>query len=184
MHELSIQQAVELLHEGRVIAYPTETVFGLGCDPDQISAILKLLDLKKRPAEKGLILLASQFDFFLPYIDISQLSQIEINKINQKQQEPTTWLVPKSQTLSAFISGTFENVAIRISEHPIVKQLSDALEKPIISTSANRSGLPTSSTIAEIEQQFGENFPVVKGEICQNCQPSHIIDLKNNLKIR
>lgn len=184
INELSLPQAIAQLQAGEVIAYPTETVFGLGCDPNQPLAIQKLLDLKQRPADKGLILLASEFEFLLPYLDLSQLTQAEIAQISQKQLEPTTWLVPRAKSLSNLISGCFDQVAIRLCDHPIVQALSNALQSPIISTSANKAGQPTCLTIAEIKHQFGADFPVLNGKINANSKPSQIIDLKKNLKLR
>lgn len=184
MVHLSIQSAISALKNGQVIAYPTETVFGLGCDPNQPLAIQKLLELKKRPAQKGLILLASQFDFFMPYLDLTQLSDSEIKLIQQKQTQPTTWIVPKSKNTLPLISGDFDSIAIRLCEHPVVQVLSNALQSPIISTSANQTSKPVCMTVDELKFQFGIDFPIVNGFIDINAKPSCIFDVKKNIQIR
>ncbi len=78
----NFEQVLEALQKGEVIAYPTEGVFGVGCDPDNPEAIQKLLELKQRPVEKGLILIAANYEQLLPYVDESQLTQEQLDKVH------------------------------------------------------------------------------------------------------
>ncbi|MCU7375019.1 Sua5/YciO/YrdC/YwlC family protein [Paucibacter sp. O1-1] len=84
MLQLQPSAVATLIEQGGVIAYPTEAVFGLGCDPDNDSAIAKLLAVKQRPWQKGLILVASSFEQLLPYIDITQLSESQLQFAQSK----------------------------------------------------------------------------------------------------
>ena len=117
----NVRHFADIIQQGGVIAYPTETVFGLGCDPKQPQAITRLLNLKNRPANKGLILLAATAEQLQPYSDLSltQLKQI----LNTHTDHPTTWLVPKSSAATPLITGDFNTVAIRITQHPHIIQL-------------------------------------------------------------
>lgn len=184
MTQISLSKAINALSNGEIIAYPTETVFGFGCDPKNQAALLKLMQLKQRDPNKGLILLSADLDFLSPYIDEKALSAQEWQQLKTPAKTPTTFIVPKSAALSPLISGAFDGVAIRISKHPIVVALSNALQSPIISTSANRSGCDPCLSKTEIEQQFGADFLILDGAIDPNARPSLIVDLKSQTRLR
>lgn len=184
MSALTLIQSCQYLKDGKVIAYPTEAVFGLGCDPDNQQAVLQLLALKKRPIEKGLILIAANLKQLEPYFDKLSLTQKEIELINQPRDLATTWLVKKNINTPTWLTGQFDSIAIRISHHPLVQELCLAFTKPLVSTSANLSGQPPCRTLAEIAIQFGEQFPVLKGETGKQRNPSQIRDIMTGSIIR
>ena len=84
------EQIAEALRQNQVVAYPTEAVFGLGCNPQSESAVKKLLDLKQRPVEKGLILVAPSLDFFRPFVDFEQINYEQLSRLQGKYERPTT----------------------------------------------------------------------------------------------
>lgn len=86
----NFQHTLQALQQGEVIAYPTEGVFGVGCDPDNPHAIKKLLELKQRPVEKGLILIAASYEQLLPYIDESQLTDEQLATVKATWPGPVT----------------------------------------------------------------------------------------------
>ena len=157
MNSYDLSNALAALRTQGVIAYPTESVFGLGCDPDSDIAIQKILDLKQRPAHKGLILIASNIEQLEAYADFSTLNETLLNNLKKTWPGPFTWVVPAQKSLSKLISGSFDSVAVRVSDHPVVQALCSEFNKPIISTSANLSGLEACITDLQVEQMFTDN---------------------------
>ncbi|MCW9718727.1 Sua5/YciO/YrdC/YwlC family protein [Avibacterium sp. 21-599] len=176
-NEQNIAQLVELLKQNEIIAYPTEAVFGLGCNPLSESAVQKLLLLKQRPVEKGLILIAPQLDFLLPFIDEHKLNETHWQRLNAHYDHPTTWVVPAKPTTPKFLTGQFSTIAVRISDHPAVKQLCEQAGFALTSTSANLTGLPPCRTYQAVKAQFGEHFPVLEMVVGNATNPSEIRDL-------
>jgi len=152
-----LSNALTALRNQGVIAYPTESVFGLGCDPDCDVAIQKILELKQRPSHKGLILIAADIEQLVNYGDFSALTPTQINHIEKTWPGPFTWIVPVHKNLSKLISGDFDSVAVRVTAHPVVQQLCREFGKPIISTSANLSGLEACTNASEVKQMFTDN---------------------------
>lgn len=180
-----IKRAVQALSEGEVIAYPTEGVFGVGCDPDSPAAIQRLLAIKQRPVEKGLILIAASYQQLLPYIDESQLSAEQLTEIHASWPGPVTWVMPVSQRVSDYVSGQFDSVAVRVTDHPLVRELCLAYGKPITSTSANLTGQPPCMTNAEVYQQLGDcGVVVLEGETGGRNRPSEIRDARSGNILR
>ncbi len=167
---------LQQLREERVIAYPTEAVFGLGCDPDSEAAVERLLALKQRPREKGLILIAANFQQLESYIEFSALSDAQRQTISATWPGPVTWVIPARAETPDWLTGRFSSLAVRVSDHPLVKQLCLAFGKPLVSTSANLSGQPPCRTAREVTAQFGERFPVLNGEVGGRLNPSEIRD--------
>ena len=173
----SIKQAVAALEMGDVIAYPTEGVFGLGCDPDNQHAIQKLLDIKHRPQEKGVILIAASLQQLLPYIDLSLLSEQQKTEMALSWPGPFTWVVPKGEKATPFISGQFDSIAVRVSDHPDVQALCQAFGKPITSTSANLSGMSPCLTYQQVESELGDLVTtILEGKVGELDGPTQIRD--------
>lgn len=169
--------AVDAYQQGGIIAYPTEAVFGLGCDPDNTNAIEKLLLLKQRPKEKGLILLAANISQLLPYIDDSQISSQQYQQIIERWPDGITQVLPAKSTTSDWLTGQFRSIAVRVTSQPDVVALCDQTNKPIVSTSANFSGEEPAKKWQELPSELLTkiNF-VIKGETLGFNQPSRIID--------
>ncbi|MBE3653908.1 threonylcarbamoyl-AMP synthase [Vibrio navarrensis] len=176
----NFQQVLRALQQGEVIAYPTEGVFGLGCDPDNSRAIGKLLEIKQRPVDKGLILIAANVEQLWPYIDRGALTDIEIERMQQSWPGPYTWVVPASTSASSWVTGQYDTVAVRVSDHPLVQKLCIAFAKPLTSTSANLSGLPACLTLEQVQQQLGDKVQAILiGETGGRTKPSEIRDVRS-----
>ncbi len=181
----NFEQALSALQQGEVIAYPTEGVFGVGCDPDNAQAIQKLLELKQRPVEKGLILIAANYEQLLPYIDESQLTIEQLETVKATWPGPYTWIMPASNKVSNWVSGQFDSIAVRVTDHPLVQQICQAFGKPLTSTSANLTGLPPCMTTEEVEAQLGDQLvAILRGETSGRDKPSEIRDAKTLAVLR
>lgn len=181
----SINIAASVMHSGGVIAYPTEAVWGLGCDPFDEAAVNAILALKQRHVEKGLIIVASSIEQLTPYLQ--NLSDTERQTLENAWPGPFTWLVPHHQTLPQWIYGKHSTVAMRVSNHPVVKALCDAFGGAIVSTSANPQGKPAPTQAWQVHRYFHHasllNY-VVKGQVGKSAQPSTITDLASGRIIR
>lgn len=173
---VELDQASTLIRQGRVLAYPTEGVWGLGCDPDNTEALEHLLALKQRAPEKGLILIAAsieQFDPWLRGLDTASLEQLRAS-----WPAALTWLVPDNGRTHPLVKGEHDRVALRVTPHPLVIALCKAFGGPIVSTSANRAGEPAATTAEEVRTAFqGESLALLDGKTGGRIQPSDIRDL-------
>ena len=149
----SLQDVIAALRGGGVIAYPTEAVWGLGCDPANAAAVERLLALKQRDMAKGLILVAA---------DLAQVESLLHGLDSQQRQRvlaswpgPHTWVVPVSADFPLWVRGQHDSVALRVSAHAGVQALCRAFGGPLVSTSANRSGAAPALDEAGVRQQFG-----------------------------
>lgn len=167
---------IKALNNQEVIAYPTEAVFGLGCDPDSEQAVMALLDLKQRPWEKGLILIADNYDQVKPYIDDSRLTDEQREAMFASWPGPVTWVIPAKPATPKWLTGRFDSLAVRVTDHPVVKALCQSYGKPVVSTSANLSGLEPCRTTDEVNAQFNGRIPVVDGLVGGRKNPSEIRD--------
>ncbi|GAA0860061.1 Sua5/YciO/YrdC/YwlC family protein [Aliiglaciecola litoralis] len=160
--------------QGRVFAYPTEAVFGLGCDPLNESAVLKLLKLKSRPLHKGLILIASCQEQLAPFADFTKLPEERRKEIDESWPGPNTWLVPKKSATPDYLTGGSDLIAVRVSAHPVVRQLCDGLNSALVSTSANVSGAEPARTQSDVLAQFSNTVLCVDGAVGTQNNPSQI----------
>lgn len=174
--EDQLLQIVNILKQQHVIAYPTEAVFGVGCDPDSELAVMRLLALKQRSIEKGLILIADNFAQLMPYIDDAALNDVQRQAVLAQWPGPVTFVFPARSSTPKWLTGRFNSLAVRVTNHPLVKSLCQAYGKPLVSTSANLSGLPPCRSVNEVYQQFGADFPVLEGETGGRTNPSEIRD--------
>ena len=174
-----LSSVLEYLKSGEVIAYPTEGVWGLGCDPNNADAINKLLSLKRRSHEKGLILIGSKFEQFIEFSYVEKYK----DKLMTKWPGPHTWLVPSKKSLSHLIRGNHEKVALRLSNHVSVCELCDSFEGSIVSTSANREGKPTLTDPNDILEEF-PTVRILEGELGGNRKPTTIQDIDTDIILR
>lgn len=173
---MSLYHAViDALNAGGVIAYPTEAVYGLGCDPDNEAAVLALLAIKQRPVEKGLILVAANYSQLMPYVDDKAIPPEKRYQIFSSWPGHVSWVLPASQAAPKWITGQFDSIAVRVSAHPVVQQLCLTYGKPLVSTSANLSGQPAITNKTELEQSLGTMLAaIVPGALGGATQPSQI----------
>jgi len=144
-----IAEARSILAFGGIIAYPTEAVFGLGCNPFNQQAVNRLLALKQRPWQKGLILVVSDLQQ-LPELK-NVLTPSELETLNHSWPGPITWLLPDRQRqIPDWIKGEHNTVAVRLSAHPVVQQLCNAWGGPIVSTSANQTSQEPARTALQV----------------------------------
>lgn len=181
----NLQQVVKALKQGQVVAYPTEGVFGLGCDPDNEVAIERLLTIKQRPSDKGLILIAADFQQLQPYLDLTSLSAEQLQRVFATWPVPYTWVMPASARASALVTGYRQTVAVRVSDHPLVQKLCSEYGKPLTSTSANLSGQTECKTVEQVQDQLGSQISVILfGEIGERHRPSEIRDARTEQLLR
>lgn len=171
-----IQYAAKQLWQDGVVAYPTEAVWGLGCNPFSEHAVLRLLELKNRPIEKGLILLAADIHQFDPFI--AHLDDLQRQRLKNAWPGPVTWLVPVNELMPKWVTGKHDTVALRVTDHPVAAGLSRAFGAPIVSTSCNPDGLLPARTAFEVRKYFGDELDAItSGSVGKRKQPSEIRDL-------
>ncbi len=171
------------MRQGKVIAYPTEAVYGLGCDPLDHHAVTCLLELKERPESAGLILISDEFSRFADFV--APVDDASIQEAMETWPGPVTWLFPKSASCPGWISGDHESVAIRVTDHPVCRQLCESFDGAIVSTSANRSGESPARDRAQVERAFGDSIAgVVEGALGGLDRPSEIRDVVSGAVVR
>ncbi len=138
--QVKLQYAARVLRAGGVVAYPTEAVFGLGCDPWNQAAVLRLLAIKQRPMDKGLILIANRLEQLLPFL--RPLGTEVEQRLRETWPGPVTWLLPARPAAPRWLRGRHSKLAVRVTAHPLAAALCEAFGGPIVSTSANASGRP------------------------------------------
>jgi len=179
--KFQILQATKIIHNEGVIACPTESVYGLSCDPLSEKAVNKILQLKSRPVEKGLILISSSLEQLMPFLDISE----EESKKITEYKTPMTWLVKKSRYTPPWVHGSHSKLAIRVSLHPIVGQLCDHLAHPLVSTSANPANMKPAMSVLQARHYFKNAIDLyLNGETGPLEKPTPISDLADNTLIR
>jgi L-threonylcarbamoyladenylate synthase len=146
----NIRHAARVLHAGGVIAYPTEGVFGLGCIPENYSAVHNILDIKSRDESKGLILIFSDPEQIAAWIDLP----IDELKLQAPGSNPVTWIIPASDEVPPWICGEHDSIAVRLTSHPVAKALCDEADSAIVSTSANISGRDPARNSLLLRRQF------------------------------
>ena len=151
-----------IVRQGGVIAYPTETVMGLGCDPYNNEAVRHLLALKHRPEEKGLIIIGANINQLTSFIGKLSIQQQQL--LSQPIAHPTTWLAPKSATAPSWITGKHDTIAIRITTHSIANKLCQHLGHALVSTSANITGQAVVKTSHELIQSFGQAIHMITND--------------------
>lgn len=180
-HQLTL--AAQRLRAGNVIAYPTEAVYGLGCDPHNQAAFSHLLALKGRPETKGVILIAADEAQLAPYM--APLSDDIMARLRQSWPGPVTWIVPAAADTPAWLTGGRDTIAVRVTAHPLAAALCRAFGGALVSTSANRSNQQPARTEAELRQIFGNELDmIVSGPLGGLTQPTRICDARTGAIIR
>ncbi|MCH9644291.1 MAG: threonylcarbamoyl-AMP synthase [Gammaproteobacteria bacterium] len=170
-----IKAAAQALRQGKIIAYPTESVFGFGCDPFNHDAITSLLQLKNRPFYKGFILVAADWEQVESLTQ--QISPMLLWQIQNTWPGPITWVFPASHEVPEWIRGNNENVALRISDHPIIQEICKVYGGPIVSTSANVSGEIPTANYNTTKMAYGDKVAyIVPGETGGLSKPTKICD--------
>lgn len=170
-----LKQAVLCLRQGGLIAYPTEAIYGLGCDPFNAEAVQHLLTLKNRPQSKGLILIAADFSQFLDLLE--PLSKKVMARIHASSPGANTWVCPARPDAPIWLRGNHNSLAVRITHHPLAKTLCSAWGGPIVSTSANLTGHRPARNALQVRKQFANDIDIIINHSIGNAtSPSRIHD--------
>ena len=181
----AIDDTASALRGGGVVAYPTEAVWGLGCDPRDESATLRLLALKQREVDKGLILIAADEAQLAPFIDIDALDAAQRAAMRASWPGPHTWIVPASAEAPRWITGAHDGIAVRVSAHPGVVDLCRAFGGALVSTSANRAGEPAAQAFGQLDPRIIEAVDaVMAGDTGGLARPTDIRDARTGAALR
>lgn len=183
LSSLNLHLGRNAIAAGGVVACPTEAVWGLSCNPWDEQAVMRLLELKRRPVNKGLILVAAaenQLQFLLQHLSPEQRGQLSVT-----WPGPVTWLIPHRGGVPPWISGDHDTVAVRVSGHPVVKALCAAWGGPLVSSSANRAGAQAPRAAFQVRRYFGERLDyILSGAVGGSARPSVIRDLASGRILR
>ncbi|GAB4116077.1 MAG: Sua5/YciO/YrdC/YwlC family protein [Sideroxydans sp.] len=160
------------LKRGGLLAYPTESCFGLGCDPRNRRAVQRILKLKQRPQHRGLILVASHYHQVASFIQ--PLKAAEQLRLQQEGAQAVTYLMPAKSSCPRWLRGGHDTLAVRLTAHPFAQALCRSAGSALVSTSANRSGMRPAKTYAECHRLFGKKVWVLRGRVGKRRQPSTI----------
>jgi len=178
---ISVLHAANVLLRGGIIAYPTEGVFGLGCLPDDQQALRRLLDIKRRDAAKGLIVIAANAEQLEDWIELPAGRSLP----EPDPDHPITWIIAPGVKASPMLCGEHASLAVRITSNPVARALCLAAESPLVSTSANLSGKPTARNRYVLRRQFANVVDyVVPGDCGPASGPSEIRDFDSGKVLR
>ena len=174
-----VRLATQYLKSGGVISHPTDTIQGLACLPNFEQSMQRILQLKRRSTNKGLILLASNVSYFANYVDdVSQLNKIKVS------DTPTTYLLKANQKTSKLLTGRFDTIAIRLTNDPLITKLCQASNSALVSTSANTSGKNSATSVLELNVFFKQELDFIITPQNYNNPASKIINLQTGERIR
>ncbi|RLA33095.1 MAG: tRNA threonylcarbamoyladenosine biosynthesis protein RimN [Gammaproteobacteria bacterium] len=177
-----LRLAARAVYGGGLIAYPTEAVYGLGCDPLNPEAVFDLLALKGRPAGKGLILIAADFDQLRPYV--AEVAAEKMAAVHASWPGPHTWLLPALPSVPPWLAGDHPMLAVRVTAHPVAAALC-RLTGPLVSTSANPAGCRPARDLLTVRRYFGDVLDaMVSGPIDRERGPSSIRDAVSGRLLR
>lgn len=199
----SVVQAAKWLKEGQLLAYPTESVWGIGCDAYDKAAVQRILDIKQRPQAKGMIVITDSAERLAPLLEslgeeqrqqIINSWQTDSENIELQYQQAHTWLLPIPQTLTTtipiWITGQHQKIAVRVIAHPIIRQLCQQMVSAhnpfglLVSTSCNPSGQSPAMTFTDAYGYFGEKISYLQAETLGYTLPSQIRDASTGLIVR
>ena len=148
--------AAALLRRSGVLAYPTEAVFGLGCDPHDQAAFERLFALKQRPPTQGVLLIAADFSQVERYINLVKVPQEVLAQVKASWPGPHTWIFPRTDAVPTWVAGAHEGIALRVTAHAPAAALCRAFGAALVSTSANPHGSPPARDAQTALGYFGD----------------------------
>ncbi len=183
MNHWQLTQTARTIQGGGVIAYPTEAVFGLGCDPLNVEAVQNLLALKQRPMDKGLILIAADISQLTPFI--APLTSEAKTQLADTWPGPHTWLLPACVNTPRWIRGQHNTIAVRVTAHPIAAALCRTVGHALVSTSANPAGKAPAITPLRVRCYFSNALDnILYGNLGTETGPTPIRDLTTKKLVR
>ena len=175
MPEDELQKALAVLRGGGIVAYPTDTVYGLGADALNPEAVARVFQTKGRSQEMALPLLVADLDMLRAVV--SDLSETAMALAQRFLPGPLTLVLPKALAVPDIVTAGGPTVAVRIPDHPIPRALAAGLGSPLVGTSANRSGLPSPTTAEGVRRQLGDEVDYVIEGTCPGGIESTVVDV-------
>lgn len=170
----NLRRARDVIRGGGVVAYPTEAVYGLGCDPLAPHAVARILAMKVRDAGKGLILIAAELAQLEPFLQLGTNMRAELLK---SWPGPVTWVVPAATGVPTELTGGRDTLAVRVTAHPVAHALCKACGMALVSTSANLSGHPPARTALQVRLRLGAELDdILSGRTGPQRKPTEIRD--------
>ncbi len=178
-----LRMAAHCIRGSGILAYPTEAVYGLGCDPWDRAAVQRLLAIKRRPEHKGLILIGADFAQLEPFVE--PLDSARMQAVLATWPGPNTWLLPARAGMPDWLRGRHATLAVRVTAHPIAAALCATAGSALVSTSANISDRPPARTPLQVRLTLGHQVDLVLAGHCgTRARPSTIRDGRTGAVIR
>lgn len=176
--------AVAALHRGAIVAYPTEAVYGLGCDPRDAAACARLFALKQRPAAQGVLLIGADFAQLEPYLDLAATPAAALARAQATWPGPHSWILPRAADAPDWLGGGHRGIGVRVTAHPPAVALCRAFGAALVSTSANRHGDAPARSTAEVRAAFGDRVHVLEAPTGGLARPTPIRDAITGRSLR
>ena len=177
-----LEQALRVLEQGGVILYPTDTIWGIGCDATCQEAVQRIYRIKQREDSKALLLLVDSEEKLRQYVVVSE--QFQPSQAREwSGGKPTTIIYPRVKNLPTSLLAADGSVGIRITQEPFSRALCEKLRKPLVSTSANLSGMPSAQCFAQVSEQIRRQVDYIcryRRDDFTPAQPSAILRLLEN----
>lgn len=171
----AIRKAAQIIEAGGIVAYPTEAVWGLGCDPLDVDALEALIAIKNRDPERGFILIGAELEHIQPFL--THLEEETIARIAPSWPGPVTWILPANPAVPDLLTGWRSTIAVRVTAHPLASALCRETDSAIVSTSANRSGGPAARNVHAVRRMFQSQIDyVLPGSVGGDPRPTEIRD--------
>lgn len=178
-----VDAAAALLRAGGILAYPTEGVYGLGCDPGNRAAFEKIFALKRRPADQGVLLIAAGFGQIEPWL--GEVPAAALARARAAWPGAHTFIFPRAPRVPDWVAGGHPGIALRVTAHAPAAALCNAFGGPIVSTSANRHGQPPAMCAADARRIFGDELDgVLDAPLGGLAHPTPITDAVTGAIIR
>ncbi|CAK0749857.1 threonylcarbamoyl-AMP synthase [Gammaproteobacteria bacterium] len=179
-----LRQAALVAHNGGILAYPTEAVYGLGCNPLDDEAVKRLLAIKGRPESKGLLLIAADYGQVAPYV--APIRGDVLERCLATWPGPVTWVLPARCGITPpWLRGAHDTIAVRVTAHPLAAALCHTVGHPLVSTSANRSGARPLRTALAVRRVLGNEIDLlVPGALGGATRPTAIRDALTGTVLR
>lgn len=179
----AVHEAFEIIEKGGIILYPTDTVWGIGCDATNEEAVKRIYELKRREEQKSMIVLVNG-DRLL-YNTFQQIPEVAFD-IWDHTNKPTTLILDNPKNIAKNLIAPDNSLGVRMVKSPFIFKLIERMKKPLVSTSANISGFPTPNSFAEIDYRIISAVdyvvPLAQDKKCN--KPSTIIKLQNDLQVK
>lgn len=181
--ELHVSRAARSILAGGVVAYPTESVYGLGCLPESRTAVERVLAIKRRSWRKGLLLIGAELEHLERYAELSESPYL--SEILSSWPGPYTWVLPATAATPSWITGGRRSVAVRLTDHPVAGALCARVGGALVSTSANLSRHPPPKSLLRVRRDLGDSLDyVLPGPLGDLPRPTVIRDGRTGRVLR